>query len=497
MSQPVNELAHSRHCFRLLVRRFVRVALFVLFACWSPFAFAQCVCSLPANQPCLPGCATCIAQPVSCTCTTPCTFLDATCNAGYQEVTQSGIGCGPGFVTATCRLSGVQSTSACATCLPGRYGTSCLECPGGASNSCNGHGTCSQGISGTGACVCAQGYSGPACEYSSAVDCNGHGLVTQTGACLCDVGFTGASCNTCEAGYFGYPSCRFCSAAITCSGHGACSGSGDCVCASGFTGPNCGSCAAGYYGYPNCRFCDAATTCNAHGLCDPTGFCACEPEYAGAGCDACATDHYDYPDCVACQGGTTCSGHGQCAADGSCVCDPGFTGANCLECGATTVEMVCDDGVDTDCDRAIDCEDTDCCTAGVCAWADGDGDTYVACDCDDANPLAWGTPGEVPGLTVKHAAAEGARLTWSPPSQPGGNPALYDLLRFDDPRDFDGTASCLALSNPTFTAFTDPDPLSIGRAFFYLVRARSACPLGTGPLGTDSSGNPRTGTCGH
>jgi len=46
--------------------------------------------------------------------------------------------------------SGFNSTDYCASCLPGYYGPSCAAC----SISCNGHGNCSDGIQGTGICIC-------------------------------------------------------------------------------------------------------------------------------------------------------------------------------------------------------------------------------------------------------------------------------------------------------------------------------------------------------
>ena len=58
------------------------------------------------------------------------------------------------------------------------------------------------------------------------------------------------------------------------------------------------------------------------------------------------------------------------------------------ECGACEVtedaEMTCDDGIDNDCDGAIDADDTDCCPD-----ADGDGFNDAACggaDCNDNDP---------------------------------------------------------------------------------------------------------------
>ncbi len=86
-------------------------------------------------------------------------------------------------------------TATPATCAPGYYGASCQACPGGASNSCSSNGTCSQGLGGTGACSCSAGFIGPACQYSNALTCSGHGSVTSYGSCVCQTGYSGPSCN--------------------------------------------------------------------------------------------------------------------------------------------------------------------------------------------------------------------------------------------------------------------------------------------------------------
>ena len=60
--------------------------------------------------------------------------------------------CAPGFAPPNC-----------SNCLGGYYGIYCTPCPGGASNPCNGHGFCSDGIAGNGSCSCIVPYSGPSC----------------------------------------------------------------------------------------------------------------------------------------------------------------------------------------------------------------------------------------------------------------------------------------------------------------------------------------------
>jgi hypothetical protein len=49
-------------------------------------------------------------------------------------------------------------------CDSGYYGPTCLECPGSASNPCNGNGSCDDGMSGSGSCTCDEGFLGPECS---------------------------------------------------------------------------------------------------------------------------------------------------------------------------------------------------------------------------------------------------------------------------------------------------------------------------------------------
>ncbi|MEK6677186.1 MAG: hypothetical protein AABZ47_16225 [Planctomycetota bacterium] len=98
-------------------------------------------------------------------------------------------------------------------CDPGYYGPMCAGCPGGASNPCNGNGTCDDGPSGTGQCTCNSGFVGVACE-----DCRS--------------GLFGPNCEPCPGG-----------ACNPCCGNGTCddgiSGSGTCTCNVGYGGPAC------------------------------------------------------------------------------------------------------------------------------------------------------------------------------------------------------------------------------------------------------------------
>ena len=103
--------------------------------------------------------------------------------------------------------TGFTSYSNCTDCKSGYYGSDCTECP-----SCNGHGSCNDGLSGDGSCTCVNffdpatscsdcraGYFGTscvdACPRSDAAVCSEHGV--------CDDGIDGLGRCSCEEGYVG------------------------------------------------------------------------------------------------------------------------------------------------------------------------------------------------------------------------------------------------------------------------------------------------------
>jgi hypothetical protein len=103
------------------------------------------------------------------------------------------------------------------SCPPGTTGLpDCLPCPGGTSNPCSGHGTCFES-GGTAVCACQPNYSGIACQNVNCPSgtwgpsclacpggqsnpCSGHGTCSQgaagDGTCTCNPGFQGADCST-------------------------------------------------------------------------------------------------------------------------------------------------------------------------------------------------------------------------------------------------------------------------------------------------------------
>jgi hypothetical protein len=123
--------------------------------------------------------------------------------------------------------------------------------------------------------------------------------------------------------------------------------------------------------------------------------------------------------------------------------------------------------------------------------ADLDGDGVSEClDCDDGNPTAWSTPGEVAGLAF---GGDAQTISWSPPADLGGPEVEYDLIRSGVATDYESSAVCLASDISSTSASDGASPATDG-IFFYLARARNGCPggSGVGTVGAGSSGVERS-----
>ena len=277
---------------------------------------------LPQPPSCPSSCATCGFQFESCTFSTGC---GGTCPAGSFVVSSSGCGFFNLDTQYVCGASATVPTGSCTSCPAGRAGQFCDHfCPTTSAGICNGVGTCSGGINGSGFCSCPFGYAGPACQYSNEFTCsNGRGTANFDGSCSCASNYSGAHCEFCAQNYYNYPTCTFCDSATTCSNRGSCSSFGGCSCGVQFSGPNCNQCAPGFYNYPNCTFCNSST-CSNNGACSATGGCTCNAGYIGANCET-ATTCVNNP----CQNGGACTPLN--ATDYTCQCAVGFGGANCSE----------------------------------------------------------------------------------------------------------------------------------------------------------------------
>lgn len=107
------------------------------------------------------------------------------------------------------------------------------------------------------------------------------------------------------------------------------------------------------------------------------------------------------------------------------------------------------------------------------ADADGDGAHNVA-DCAPDDATVFAVPGEVSGL----AFGDGQTLAWDSAVPATGSATLHQILRGSELPVGGSSDVCLAAGTPA-TTLTDPDVPLAGTAFWYLVRAKNACGIGT------------------
>ncbi|MED5463018.1 MAG: hypothetical protein VX699_00075, partial [Myxococcota bacterium] len=104
----------------------------------------------------------------------------------------------------TCTCDGGWIGERCTDCSEGVFGVACAsECPGGAANPCNGRGTCDDGVSGQGTCICDTGWKAPSCNNCA----SGFIKMSPPGGdpLCCEAGSLNCSCRSgggdaCDAG---------------------------------------------------------------------------------------------------------------------------------------------------------------------------------------------------------------------------------------------------------------------------------------------------------
>eukprot|EP00808_Paulinella_micropora_P002032 g81900.t1 len=221
-------------------------------------------------------------------------------------------------------------------------GDLCPKFNNSACNEINGAGVCVISI-----CQCNPGWSGVACNWSDAVQCNGKGRVQMNGDCLCDPIYAGKRCEECSqdpVSRFNWPGCVTCDVNITCLGRGRCNSVGGCICDANYAGTACQSCAPSYYGLPRCVFCARNSTCRDRGSCSAAdGTCVCEHPFTGVGCGQCLSGYFG-PTCLPClpTAANPCFNFGQCmdgaSGNGTCVCNVGYRGPTCQDPSIRLVE---------------------------------------------------------------------------------------------------------------------------------------------------------------
>jgi hypothetical protein len=166
-----------------------------------------CSCHSSASQGRwkLPDCANCTTNWYSPTCTLPCPNGPNGRVCSGNGVCRDGI---TGDGTCRCFTSGVTTgmwtATLCDECADGWYGPECNRfCPGYFElGACSRHGSCDDGVNGTGVCTCDIGYVGLGCSLrcpanatlNATYPCAGRGncsanLAQTVALCSCDVGF--------------------------------------------------------------------------------------------------------------------------------------------------------------------------------------------------------------------------------------------------------------------------------------------------------------------
>ena len=224
------------------------------------------------------------------------------CEAGF-DITKNCQSCAANYdikTNCTTCVGNFGKDTGCTNCLPGYHGADCNStCPGGVGMAaCNGatHGTCSDGISGTGKCSCLTGVSGDTCNacevgYFCSSDAGANSPYEKSDYPVSchglDANGTTSVCSRCVCQ-------EICPEAAKCSGHGTCDTANQCECNTHFNlSIGCSDCDSGLFGASCGKVCPGgaggdACSGSTHGTCfagyDKNGTCACASDYTGASC---------------------------------------------------------------------------------------------------------------------------------------------------------------------------------------------------------------------
>ncbi|CAL8324172.1 unnamed protein product [Lota lota] len=216
-------------------------------------------------------------------------------------------------------------------CCGGFFGDHCEPCPRYDGQVCSGHGTCADGIGGSGVCSCPPFFNGTACESCIAgkygIHCDQDCLCQRgqcmegplgDGTCVCEVGWKGIRCDE-----------KIDSGADEPCGAAKCHTSANCI--TKLSQKQC-VCAAGFEGNgTDCKAIDLCRggngNCSPHAVCKRTQpgrrDCVCLPGYSGDGL-VCV----EINPCA--QGTGQCHVNADCIHSGPnktlCVCKQGYAG---------------------------------------------------------------------------------------------------------------------------------------------------------------------------
>ncbi|XP_058486832.1 stabilin-1 [Solea solea] len=166
-------------------------------------------------------------------------------------------------------------------CCPQHWGPLCLPCPSWSGKTCNFHGTCQDGGTGNGTCICDDGFSGFACQECKNPNAFGdkcdkecdclHGVCNKgpegDGQCLCQPPYSGKNCDQVST------RCSNCQPYSYCEGEGD---SANCECLPGHRKTPQGKCGS----ICSARDCDINAQCSSQGS---KVNCVCKPDYQGDG----------------------------------------------------------------------------------------------------------------------------------------------------------------------------------------------------------------------